>query len=262
MKTCSLTIQFFLTCGLLASPWVQAQEGVFLRDPTVASQATLEDRELVLRFPLVNAPMPAAKGVLLVDADPNVQLIDARMGFVAEADETNAQAKSMMHVILEKPLEKRLVPVVALGKVVFWNVQIGRTTGPLGGGWLSFPMAAGQQPGQLLRDAGRVFGMEEKYVVDLRLSDAERAKPDKVTGQVSEGEIPEIRRVVFAMARWQILKGLADYNREEWPRLLQQWPGRHPLSIHSDGRRAAVYYAPNAGFQLEKIEGKWTIVGG
>jgi len=72
-----------------------------------------------------------------------------------------------------------------------------------------------------------------------------------------------IRRTVFAMARQEILERLAGRPREAWAELLREWPGRHALDISSEnGRTAAVYYAPNAGYQLERIEGKWTIVGG
>ena len=128
---------------------------------------------------------------------------------------------------------------------------------------MTLPVGAGMQATQCLRDAGRVFGVEEKYVLDLRLTDAERATPAKVQGQLSEKDIDEIRRTVFAMARQEILKRLADRPRDAWAGLLREWPGRHPLDVSSaNGRSAAVYYAPHAGYQVERIDGKWTIVGG
>ena len=65
------------------------------------------------------------------------------------------------------------------------------------------------------------------------------------------------------MAGQQIIERLAGQPAETWAELLQAWPGRHELDITTtDGRQAGVYYAPNAGYQLEKIDGKWTIVGG
>ena len=128
---------------------------------------------------------------------------------------------------------------------------------------MTLPVGAGMQATQCLRDAGRVFGAEEKYVLDLRLTDAERATPAKVQGQLSEKDIEEIRRTVFAMARQEILKRLADCPRDAWAGLLREWPGRHPLDVSSaNGRSAVVYYAPHGGYQMERIAGKWTIVGG
>jgi len=95
------------------------------------------------------------------------------------------------------------------------------------------------------------------------LTDEERAKSATVEGQLSEQDIEAIRQTVYAMARQQILEHLSSYSLDRWAGLLRERPGRHVLKITStNGQQAAVYYAPQAGYQMEKVGGKWLIVGG
>jgi hypothetical protein len=269
----------FLVLALLTNTWAHAQpiylpdsaagvrantraherEGVFLRDLAAGVRATMEDREVVVRFPVVRATAPRARGVLLVDSLANSRLAYTPKGIVLV--DAKSDSECTIQLILDKPLAEEPAPVVALGDAVFWDVGV-RLSPSREAGWMSLPLGAGQKATQCLRDAGRVFGVEQKYVLDLRLTDEERAKPAKVKGQLPEKEIGEIRRTVFAMARQQILERLADRPPDAWAVLLREWPGRHVLDITIEGRSTAVYYAPSAGYQMEQIDGKWTIVGG
>ena len=45
-------------------------------------------------------------------------------------------------------------------------------------------------------------------MLDLRLTDEEQAIPAKVQGQLSEKDIDEIRRTIFAMARQEYLEAI------------------------------------------------------
>jgi hypothetical protein len=249
--------------GARPSTLAHAQEGVFTCDLAAGTRATMEDREVVVRFPLVSTPAPRARGIVLVDSSADSQLAYTPKGILLSNNPSASRSECCLHVILDQPLAEQPAWVVVLGDTVFWNVRVSRSSGFREAGWMTLPVGAGHQATQCLWDAGRVFGVEEKYVLDLRLTHAERATPAEVQGQLSEKDIDEIRRTVFAMARQEILKRLADRPRDAWPGLLREWPGRHPLDVSSaDGRSAAVYYAPNAGYQMERIDGKWTIVGG
>jgi hypothetical protein len=241
----------------------RAQEGVFTCDLAAGIRATVEDREVVVRFPLVSTPAPRARGIVLVDSSADSQLAYTPKGIFLSNNPSTSKSECIIQVILDQPPAEQSGWVVILGDAVFWNVRVTRSPGSPEAGWMTLPVGAGHQATQCLRDAGRVFGVEENYVLDLRLTDAERAKPAKVQGQLSEKDIDEIRRTVFAMARQEILKRLADRPRDAWTGLLLEWPGRYALDISSpNGRSAAIYYAPNAGYQMERIDGKWTIVGG
>lgn len=249
--------------GSRPSTLAYAQEGVFTRDLAAGTRATMEGREVVVRFPLVGTPTPTARGIVLVDSLANSQLAYTPKGILLSNNPSASKSESCLHVILDQPLAEQPAWVVVLGDTVFWNVRVTRSSGFREAGWMTLPVGAGHQATQCLRDAGRVFGVEEKYVLDLRLADAERATPAKVQGQLSEKDVEEIRRTVYTMARQEILKQLADCPHDAWTRLLRKWPGRHPLEVSSaDGRSAAVYYAPNAGYQMERIDGTWVIVGG
>ena len=223
----------------------------------------MEEREVVIRFPVVRTAAPKVKGILLVDSSADSQLAETPRGIVLSNNASVSKSEYIIHVILDKPRTEEPARVVVLGNEVFWDVRVKRAHRLQESGWLSLPVAAGQKAAQCLRDAARVFGAAEKHVLDLRLSAAERALPAKVGGQIAEKDIDEIRRLVFAIVRQEILEQLAEGPHDAWPDFLRPWPGRHALDISSpDGRYAAVYYAPNAGYQLEKIEGQWTIVGG
>ena len=54
--------------GARPSTLAHAQEGVFTSDLAAGTRATVEDREVVVRFPLVSTPAPRAKGIVLVDS--------------------------------------------------------------------------------------------------------------------------------------------------------------------------------------------------
>lgn len=252
----------FVVFALLATTWAHAQDGVFLANPAAGVRATMDNREVVVRFQVIRTTAPRSKCILLEDAHTNSQLTNTPKGFVLVNTESVSKSECIIDVILDKPLAEEQSRVVVLGGVVFWDVRTSRSPEFREAGWLSLPVGAGQSATQCLRDAGRVFGVEEKYVFDLRLTDEERAKSAKVQGQLPAKEIAEIRRTVFAMARQQIIERLADQPAETRVGLLRTWPGRHALDITVEGRQAAVYYAPNAGYQMEKIDGKWMIVGG
>lgn len=255
---------------------VHPQDGVFLPDPGAGTRATVEGGEAVVRFPVVKTTVPRTKGILLVDADPNSRLKDTPKGLVLVEAESKVKSVCLIQVILDQPLaeEDARVPVlgeaeeparvVALGDVVFGSVRVNRSPESPEIAWLSLPVESRQKAAQCLRDAARVFAVPEKNVLDLRLSDEERAKPAIVQGPLTERDVAEIGRTVFALAQREILEELARHSPEAWPELLREWPGRHALEISSgdDGRLAAVYYAPNAGYQFEKVNGKWMIVGG
>jgi hypothetical protein len=273
----------YLVCALMATPWASGQPfylpdsaagarpstlahvqaGIFRCELAAGAAVTMEDREVVVRFPVVSATAPRAKGIVLIDSLPNSQLADTPRGIVMSNNPTASKCNYSIHVILDKPVAEQPALVMVLGDTAFWTVGVSRCSEFREAGWMTLPVSTGQKPAQCLRDAGRVFDVEEAYVLDLRLSDEERAKPAKVQGQLPEKDIDEIRRTVFAMAQQEILKRLADRPHEAWAELLRQWPGRHALDISSaDARNAAVYYAPNAGYQMELVDGKWTIVGG
>lgn len=251
------------SAGVRPGTLAHAQDGVFTCDLAAGARATMEDREVVVRFPLVSTPAPRARGIVLVDSSADSQLAYTPKGILLSNNPSASKSECIMQVILDQPPAEQPAWVVVLGDAVFWNVRVTGSPGSPEAGWMTLPVWAGLQATQCLRDAGRVFGVEEKYVLDLRLTDEEQAIPAKVQGQLSEKDIDEIRRTIFAMARQEILKQLADCPRDAWTGLLRKWPGRHPLDISSaNGRSAAVYYAPNAGYQMEQINGKWTIVGG
>jgi hypothetical protein len=251
----------FILLALLANTWAHAQDGVYLADTAAGARAIMDKREVVVRFPVIRTAAPKAKCILLVDSQARSQLTNTPKGLVLVDTESVSKSECIMHVILDKPLPEEPVRVVVLGDLVFWDVHVSRSREA---GWMSFPVDAVLRGTQCLWNAGRVFGVEDKHVFDLRLTDEERARPAEVQGQLSTRDIAEIRQTVFAMARQQILEGLAGRIPEAWPELLQKWPGRRALdiSVSEHGRDAAVYYAPNAGYQMEKIDGKWTIVGG
>lgn len=273
----------FVVCALLANSWAAAQsvylpdpaagartgrwthasEGVFRCDLAAAAAANVQDREVVVRFPLVSATAPRAKGIVLVDSLPSLQLFCTTGRFFLSNNPSASKCEYNLHVILDKPVPEQTAWVVALDDTVFWNVGVSRCPEFREAGWLTLPVGSSQKPAQCLRAARRVFDVEEMYVLDLRLTEEERAKPAKVRGQLQQKDIDEIARTIFAMARQEILERLADRPLRAWAELLRQWPGRYALDIVSeDGRHAAVYYAPNAGYQFELIDGKWMIVGG
>ena len=279
----SPTMNRFVVIAMVATSWVQAQtiylpdpapgtrtdtpqarDGVFLVDSAVGVRATLEGRDVLVRFPVVRTTAPKARGIFLVDTSPNSQLVETPTGFALSNREPTSTSEYLIHVICDKaPVEEPERMVVVLGTEVFWDVRVKQSRGFRETRWLSWPVEKGEKATQCLRDAARVFGAAEKQVLDLRLGEAQRALPAKVAGPVTEKEVEEIRQTVFAMARREILEYLAERPHEAWPDLLRSWPGRPPVQIIStDGRYAAVYYAPNAGYQFEKIGGKWTIVGG
>lgn len=247
--------------------WGHAEDGVFLRDSAGNVKASMADQEVVVRFPVTKTTPPKARCILLVDSQPDSHLTRTPEGFLPFGlFLTNIQSvathECSIHVILDKPSVKEQPSVVVLGDQVFWDVHVSRTPEPWTGGWITLPVATGQKAARSLRDAGRLFVVEEEHLFDVRLTDEERAKPAMVEGQLSEQDIEEIRQTVYAMARQQILEGLASYSPDEWAELLKKWPGRQALKINSREQRAAVYYAPGAGYQMEKIDGRWMIVGG
>lgn len=248
--------------GARVNTLTQQRDGVFLLDSAAGVRATMEGGEVVVRFPVIRTAAPKVKGVILVDSLANSELTNTPKGLVLVENKSASKSESIIHVILEKARAEEPVRVVVLESEVFWDVRVNRVRAYQDSGWLSLPLEAGQKAAQCLQDAARVFDAAEKRVLDLRLTKAERAQPVKVGGQLTEKEIAEIRRLVFAMARQQILEHLAEYSHDAWPDLLREWPGRHELDIRVAGQQAAVYYAPNAGYQMEKIDGKWTIVGG
>jgi hypothetical protein len=222
----------------------------------------MEDRAVAVRFPVIRTAAPKVKGIILVDSLANSELTNTANGLVLVETKSASKSDYIIHVILDKARPEEPVRVVVLESEVFWDVRVHRVHAYHDSGWLSLPLEAGQKAAQCLQDAARVFDAAEKRVLDLRLTKAERALPAKVGGQLTEKEIAEIRGLVFAMARQQILEHLAEYSPDAWPDLLREWPGRHELDIRVAGQQAAVYYGPNAGYQMAKIDGKWTIVGG
>jgi len=257
---------------------IHPQDGVFLPNPRAGVRATMEGGEVVVRFPVVKTTAPRAKGILLVDSDSNSRLKYTPKCIVLMEAESNTKSACLIQVILNQPLAEQdaRVPVlgeveepsrvVVLGDVVFWSVRVNHFPKSPGIGWLSLPVESGQKAAQCLRDAARVFDVAEKNVLDLRMSEEERAKPAVVHGPLTERDVAEIRRTVFAFAQREILDDLVRLTPEAWPELLgnRKLPGRHALniSLSDNGRQAAVYYAPNAGCQFEKVDGKWMIVGG
>ena len=259
-------MKHLVTIFLLASVWANTEEGVFVQDTTAQVRATVENRELVLRSPISRIMAPKTKGILLIDSKDDAPLVFTPKGIRLGDPETTAKPECALQVILEQAPEQEQTFVVVLREAVFWKVRMNRSRESLEAAWLSLPIEAGQKPAQCLRDAGRVFVVDDRRLRDLRLSEEERTKPAKVKGQLSERELVEIRNTVFAMARQQILQRLAAASPENWPEILRGWPGRHGLEItveeRGKGRSGVVYYAPNAGYQMEQIDGKWTIVGG
>ena len=252
----------FIVLALLANTWAHAQDGGCLQDSAAGVRATMENREVVVRFPVIRAPAPRARCILLADSEINSQLTNTAKGIVLRNTESAATPAFIVHVILDKPPAEEPVRVVVLGDAVFWDVRVSRSFESREAGWILLPVGAGPRGAQCLRAAGRVFAVEEKYVFDLRLSDEERAQPARIQGELPAKEITEIRRTVFAMARQQILERLAERPAGAWAGLLREWPGRQVLDITVQVRRAAVYFAPNAGYQMEHVDGMWTIVGG
>ena len=92
-RTLHLTMNRFVVFALLANTWAQAQriylpdspagvrpstlahaqDGVFTCDLAAGARARVEDREVVVRFPLVSTPAPRAKGIVLVDSSADSQ---------------------------------------------------------------------------------------------------------------------------------------------------------------------------------------------
>jgi len=240
-----------------------------MRDPRVVTVGSVEDSYLVLRHPLARASVPKAKGIVLINRPTHSEL-SFPSGLVAlKESTTDTSWERVIQVILDEPLQDRSGLVVVLGGRVFWDIG-GVPEGHnhyIPGGWISLRLGSRDEPKRVLQDAMRVFGIEEQHVLDLRLTEEELARVPTVTGQFSSDEVSEIQRTVFAMARFQIMQRLvvSGVSRqglpEEWT---ERWPGRHALTIkmRPDGRSAVVYYGPNVGYQMERINGKWTIVGG
>ncbi len=233
-----------------------------MRNSQAVTLGSLEDRYLVLRHPLVRTEVPKAKGIVLINRPVRSELSfpSNPMRVELKQGSTDTNWERVIQVILDKPLQDRANLVVVVGGRVFWDLGGEQRRD---GGWISWGLAGRDEPERLLRDAMRIFGVEEQQVLDLRLTEEERARVPTVTGQLSPEEVSEIRRTVFAMAQWQIMKRLAvsGVSRQGWN---EEWPGRRELTIEviHDGRGAVVYYAPNAGYQMERLNGKWAIVGG
>ena len=245
-----------------------AEDGVFLQDSAGSVKASMQDREVVLRVPVTKTIAPKARCILLVDSPLDTQLAHTPEGFSTiglflSDVQPVARHECAILVILDKPAAEEPARVVVLGGEVFWDVHVNRPLDSRPSGWLTLPVATRQIGPAYLSAAGRLFGVQEDHLFDVRLADEQRATPAKVHGQLSQKDVNEIRRTVFAMALQYMLKELANRSPEGWTELLRKWPGRHALDISSkDGLHAAVYYAPNAGYQMEKINGKWMIVGG
>ena len=254
--------------AFFVASWGHAEDAVFLRDSTGAVKASIENQEAVVRFPVTKTAAPKARCILLVDSPPGSHLTHTPEGFrplglFLSGVQEVAKHKCTIQVILDDLLVAEPTRVVALGDLVFWDVRVTRSPESREAGWISLPVAAGQKAARYLRDAGRLFGVEEKNVFDVRLTDEERAKPATVEGPLSEQDIEEIRQTVYAMARQQILEHLSSYSPDRWAELSREWPGRNVLKITStNGRQATAHYAPQAGYQMEKAGGKWLIVGG
>jgi hypothetical protein len=91
----------YVVCALMASTWASGQPiylpesaagarpstlahvqaDVFRCELAAGAAVTMEDREVVVRFPVVSATAPRAKGIVLIDSLPNSQLAVQRLPF-------------------------------------------------------------------------------------------------------------------------------------------------------------------------------------
>jgi len=244
-----------------------AEDGVYLRQAAEA-QVKMEGQDAVVRMPMVKTAAPKAKCILLADSAGDSELIRTPEGssplglYIADGKPSPPQG-CVIIVILDSPAaENQARSVVVRGKV-FLDVPTSKSAEFPKAGWLRLPVNADQECAEYLQAAGRVFGVETGRLFDVRLTDEQKAKPASVEGSLSKEDVAEIRRTVFAMARQQILERFSSYSPDRWAELVHQWPGRNVLKINSaNGRQAAVYHSPNAGYQMERTGGKWLVVGG
>jgi hypothetical protein len=249
-----------ITLGLPSG--LSAADGLFLGESLEKASASIEGSEMVLRLPITQVVAPKARGILLFDSVPGLRLISQDGGLVL-AEETPARsARHTIYVVLNDPPTAKGSPRLVLDGTVFWDVKSGERSGYRESHWMSFDVTSEQQPTVVLRRAGVIFGVPDEQLHDLRLTAAQQTQKPEGDPDLAQSEIDEIRQTTYLMGRRQILESLLDADPAQWRELVSQWPGRHPLTISATETQAAVYYAPNRGYQFAKREGKWTIVGG
>jgi len=239
----SSAIALFLLIAVLtvSSP---AADGLFKRPVLNSLKTTLEGKELVVRVPLVEVATPEAVGAFLFDSP------------------RGSDASITLYIALAKPPPKDWKPVLVLGETTVLEPVLEHVPGGYEPS-LSFDVRDQSKAMELLLTAGKVFELPLELVRDVRLPANQRTEKDEIGGALDPKDIEEIRAVVYRHARLQVIHDFVrQSDRKSRDEALSKWPGRHPLRVSGDAGRAGVYYAPNAGFQLEKQEGKWTVVGG
>jgi len=239
-----------------------AADGVYVGPRLEQAEASVEGGQLVIRQSVIATNAPKALGLLLVDAEPGVKVTRELGALFVEKDRSASTAPHRIFVMLANRPNREIEWRLVLNGHVFWRVEPDELTGYAEKGWISFPVTPGQNPTAVLRAAGVVFGVPEARQFDLRLTEVQRVQAPSIGGEFSRDDLEEVRRLTALMAGRQLLSSLAQADPDRWQGYLRDWPGRHPLKIHGDRNRAAVYYAPDRGFQLERREGKWAVVGG
>lgn len=221
--------------------------------------------ELVLRYSLTEISARPAVGIILANSEIRSELVilPRGQGIFLKEDQTMGKHGYIIYIIFHQECPNPEDLVAVFGDTVYWDIGGRQMPGSERRGWLALSINSDQEAERVLREARRFFQVDPLRVFDLRLSAEEMDRPVKMTGKLTEEDIEEIRLTVFAMARRQILGKLATLAPEFWSEPLAEWPGRHGLEIRApDKYRAAAEYAPNRGYQMEKIDGQWTIVGG
>jgi hypothetical protein len=221
-----------------------AADGLFNRPVLNSLKTTLEGEELIVRVPLVATETPKALGAFLYDSPKG------------------SEAPITLYITLEKLPPKHWKPVLVLGDTTVLEPvleDVGHGCYPS----LSFGVRHAAKAMELLLAVARMFDQPLGLVRDLRLTDAQRAQKAEVSGTISPGDVEEIRELVYGLGRLAVIHDfLRQSNRKGRDEALSKWPGRHPFSVGGGERGSASYYAPNCGYQLEKQQGKWTVVGG
>ena len=263
---CHVMIRTLLTAVALSAfafpTRFNGADGFYVGRPLHRAEASVEGSSLVLRLPVTLTVAPKARGILLFDAEPGVRLNSDGAAFFVNRDKSARQDAYTVQVLLEKPLGADVCPRFVLDGKVFWEVESGNSLGEHQGGWLSFGVGASDDAVAILRAAGALLRVPQEHQHDLRLTAAQQAQSAEVEGNLSPSEIEEIRQTTFLMARRWMVGSLLEADLARWPEILKPWPGRYPLRISASQEQAAVYYAPNAGYQFGKRERHWVIVGG
>lgn len=242
MRKPSFGIASFIVAVLITSSL--GADGVFNRPALNSLKTTLEGQNLVVRVPLVETTPPEALGAFIFDSP------------------RGSKEPVTLYIALAKPPPQDWKPVLILGETTVLEPVLEHVVGGYEPS-LSFGVRDPAKAMELLLTASKVFGLPLERVRDVRLPTGQPKPKDEIGGPFGLKDIEDIREVVYRHARLQVIHDFVQrIDRKSRDEALLKWPGRHPLQGAGDGKQAGVYYAPNAGFQLEKQEGKWTVVGG